>query len=167
MTDHQRQHELTKAYDRMLQYIHEAWKNGSDKKPLQHFIDNARAKAVELGDITRDEADLLASYIRRDLEDAANFIGKEKTREFVDWLRFDIALVEDQLLELFTSVADRTQLAHLMLQQQAERSSNYHSGEITSIGTLFCQDCGQALHFKKTSHIPPCPKCHGSHFRRQ
>ncbi len=163
----QRQQDLTRAYDRMLAHIREAWDSNPGKESLQHFIDSAREKAVAVGEITREEADKLAAFIRRDLEDAARFLDKEETREFVDWLRFDIALIEDRLLELFTSVADRTKLAYIRLQEQASHANDYHSGEVTSIGTLYCQDCGQALHFKKTSHIPPCPKCHGSRFRRR
>ncbi|PCI18096.1 MAG: hypothetical protein COB62_07115, partial [Piscirickettsiaceae bacterium] len=33
-------------------------------------------------------------------------------------------------------------------------------------GTLECIACKQTLNFKKTGHIPPCPKCHKTEFKR-
>ncbi len=157
---------LTSAYDRMLERIHELWEAAPGHESLEKFIDAAREKAVEVGEITREEANRIGDYVRRDIEDAASFLGGERTREFVDWLRFDISRIEDGLLELFTSVADRTKLELLQLQERARHADEYRSGEITSIGTLYCASCGQPLHFHRTSHIPPCPSCHGARFTR-
>ena len=159
--------DLSSAYDRMLGRVRELWEKAPGHEPLEHFIEAAREKAVELGEISREEADRLAKYVRRDLEDAASFLNSEKTREFVDWLRFDISRIEEGLLELFTSVADRTKLELLQLQERARHANEYQTGEVTSIGTLYCADCGQSLHFHKTAHIPPCPSCHGTRFVRR
>jgi Zn finger protein HypA/HybF involved in hydrogenase expression len=52
------------------------------------------------------------------------------------------------------------------LKMQAELAE-YHSGEIIGLGTLACDKCGEKLHFHNPGRIPPCPKCHGTHFHRE
>jgi hypothetical protein len=32
----------------------------------------------------------------------------------------------------------------------------WQAGEITRVGTLRCEGCGEALHFSRSAHIPPC-----------
>jgi Zn finger protein HypA/HybF involved in hydrogenase expression len=132
---------------------------------LPQRIDAARDKAVELGELTREEADKVASYLKRDIEDAATYLSGP-SQEFADWLRFDIQLIEERLLEMFLTVADQTKLELMKLQHEADRADAWHTGEIAGIGTLQCFDCGELLHFHATGHIPPCPKCHGTAFRR-
>ena len=157
---------LTGIYDRMMEHVRKAWEEDLEQTTLGQLIDRAKEKAVALGEVTQQEAERIGEYIRRDLEDAASFLNTEKTREFVDWLRFDIGQVEDRVLELFSSVADKTKLELLRLKERARHAGEYHTGEVTGIGTLHCSSCGQAIHFHKTTRIPPCPKCHGTAFGR-
>lgn len=161
------QKDLTTVYDRMLERVRELWEENPGREPLEKFIATAREKAIELGEVSREEAERIGDYIRRDIEDAASFLKNEKTREFVDWLRLDVTMIEQRLLELFSSVADRTRLELIELQERVRHANEYHTGEITSIGTLYCSDCGKSVHFHRTSHIPPCPSCHGTHFVRR
>jgi predicted RNA-binding Zn-ribbon protein involved in translation (DUF1610 family) len=70
------------------------------------------------------------------------------------------------MLDFFSRAADKTRLELNRLASQARRAQEYHTGEIASIGTLVCADCGCEMHFKKTSRIPPCPKCHKTVFKR-
>lgn len=159
---------LVEAYNRMMEQVrHAAEQAGKEVRPvLAHLVEAAQDKAVELGELTREEADRVGRYLKRDIEDAAEYLASDEARELVDWLKFDIRLIEERLFELFTSVADNTRLAMLRLEESAARASEYHSGEITGIGTLKCAGCGQLLHFHETGHIPPCPKCHGARFTR-
>ena len=50
--------------------------------------------------------------------------------------------------------------------EQAREASFYHTGEVTGPGTLVCAECGKELHFHKAGHIPPCPGCRGTRYRR-
>jgi len=159
---------LVDAYNRMLAQVRHAGEQvDQEVRPaLTHLLESAKEKAVELGELTREEAEKVGAWIRRDIEDAADYLKSSEAGELVDWLKFDIQLVEERLLELFTSVADQTRLELIRLKQAAERSSDYHTGEVTGIGALQCSNCGKRLHFHVTGHIPPCPQCHGTRFAR-
>ena len=159
---------LIHAYNRMMERLKNAFghiEHGA-RPMLDHLITAAQQKAVELGELSREEAVKVADYLKRDIEDVKDYLTGPEARELSDWFKFDIGLIEDRVLELFTSVADRTKLELLELEQRARRASEYHTGEITGIGTLICSRCGEALHFHATGHIPPCPKCHATTFTR-
>ncbi len=156
------------GYNKMMQRVTELLeKTGQTTVPLlKSSIDKAKDTAVELGELTRDEAELIGAYLRRDLEDAGDYLA-ETGDELKHWFHFDMALIEDRLLDMFSSAADQTKLALLQLAQRAQRAAEYHSGEITTVGTLQCVQCGELLHFHHTGHIPPCPKCHHGVFTRR
>jgi len=130
---------------------------------LHHAIDEALIKSGKLEELTKEEAEKLAAYLKRDLIDAAQYI-KESGEDFKTWFGFDIELIEDRLQELFTQAADQTTIELMELKEQASR---YRTGEITGPGTLCCNECGELLHFHRPGHIPPCPKCHGTEFKRK
>jgi hypothetical protein len=50
--------------------------------------------------------------------------------------------------------------------EKTEKHLQFHTGEVTSLGTLTCKGCQAEMHFKGTSRIPPCPKCHQTVFRK-
>ncbi len=128
-------------------------------------VDELLEKAVELNEPTREEAEKIASYVERDLHDAAGFLHKTG-EEFRDWFRFDMELIENRLLDMFAKVADKTSLELGRFAEQARDASLYHTGEITGPGTLVCSECGKEMHFHKTGHIPPCAGCRGTRFAR-
>ncbi len=170
MAEHSSIDRLTDAYDRMMERVHDATARleRAEEEALPHFqraVEEAAETAVELGELSREEADLIAAYLRRDLHDAGRFLA-ETGRGLRDWLRFDLEYIEDRLLALFAGAADGTRLEILRLEAAAERASHYHTGEITGPGTLRCEACGKELHFHATSRIPPCPACHAALFTR-
>ena len=158
---------MGEAYELMLERISENYHKLEKKAvpEMSHLLAEAREKAVELGELSREEADKLADYLRRDLEDAGHFLGKTGN-EFSDWLGFETSLLGDRLLELFKKAADKTTLELMQLESQPDEPSSYNTGEITGIGSLVCVACGEVLHFKKPGRIPPCPKCHATHYQR-
>ena len=150
---------LVDAYNRMLErirvFIDEAEDAGG--KGLQ--------SAYELGELTRDEAEKIAAWLKRDAKDAADHM--EKTgEELSTWFRIDMELVEAQMWEWFSRVADRTRLELDLLREQAARADEYHTGEVCAAGALVCRNCGHELHLHRTARIPPCAKCHRTVFKR-
>jgi hypothetical protein len=132
---------------------------------LQRSVERAAETAVALGELTREEAHLLSAYVTRDLQDAGHHLATTG-QDLREWLRFDLDLIEDRLLEFLQAAADKTRLEMLAFEEEVERASHYRTGEITGPGTLQCDNCGEALHFHATAHIPPCPKCHATDFSR-
>lgn len=167
MTEQNIEQKLIAAYDKMMERV-EHLLDAAEQQALpvlQKNIDKAKQQAIELKEITKEEAEKIGDYLRRDLHDAAEHL-ETSGKEFSSWFSFDLKLIEDRVLDIFVKVADKTRLELAQLAEQAKRAQEYHTGEITSIGTLACQECETLLHFKKTSRIPPCPKCHKTVFVR-
>jgi len=159
---------MVDAYEAMLERVHDAADNAEKKTVpwMREALSDARDKAVELDELTREEAEKISHYVERDLHEAASFIA-ETGQEFRDWLSFDWQLMQNRMLDMFAGMADQTGAALKDLAEQARQASLYHTGEITSPGVLECTECGEELHFEKTGHIPPCPKCNSTTFQRK
>lgn len=159
---------LGAAYEKMFERAVQGFHKADKKTPglLQKLVDEARETAVELGEVSREDADKLATYLRRDLNDAFSYLS-ETGRDWKDWLGFETILLEAGFLEMLSEAADPTMIALLKLKQDAQLASIYHTGEITGPGTLICDDCGERLHFHKAGRIPPCPKCHATSYHRR
>lgn len=171
MSEHESREEfyqrLADAYHRMLGRVKTAMEEVErDARPtVDRAIDNAKERATELNELTREEAEKVAGYLRKDLHAAGSFI-EETGRDLASWLRFDLQAAEQGLGDLLSRVVDQTRLELNRIAQRADALGEWHAGEVTGIGTLECKGCGELLHFHKVGHIPPCPKCHGSRYRR-
>jgi hypothetical protein len=158
---------LAEAYDRMLERVERTLgEMGRETGPaVREAVQRAEETAIELGELTRDEAQKVGYWLRRDLQDAGDFLS-ETGKDLGGWMRFDVELMERSLAELFISVADRTTVELDRLALEAEAFGEWHSGEVTAPGTFECKSCGEQLALHKTAHLPPCPRCKGTTFRR-
>lgn len=162
MTERKRDHQVH-AYERMLDRLRSAMEHAG----LREALETAKERAVELGELTREEAERVGGFLQRDVEEAARY-SATTDEDLTGWLRMDLQLVESWLWDRFSSVADKTRLELMALQRelQQQQSSKYHAGEIAGPGTLTCSQCGEVIRFKQAEKIPPCPKCQGSVYRR-
>ena len=165
MNTQETREKLEQAYEKMVERVHNLWDSGESQHSLKQAILHARDKAEELQEITREDANKIADYVSRDLHEMGSYLH-DTGEELRDWFRFDVELIEDRMLEKLISVADKTRLELAALQEHNREASQWHTGEVTGPGTLICHQCGEQLHFKKTGHIPPCPKCHKTEFKR-
>jgi hypothetical protein len=157
---------LVAAYEKMLERVHETVDRAENRVPsLKQNLEQAREKAVELGELTREEAERVASYIERDMHDAASFIS-ETGRQLREWWSFDLKQIEQRMLDMFAAVADQTSVQLREMSETLRRAELYHTGEVAGPGVLACAGCGKQMHFHKPGRIPPCPKCHATEFRR-
>ncbi len=156
------------AYETMLERSASEFRKLEEKTgPALHtLIDNAKKKAIELEELTEEEAVSLAEYLKRDLSDAAFYLS-EQGKELKDWLGFEDSLLAAELVDMFLSAADPTTVEMNELKLQLAANSVYKTGEVTGPGALLCDECGEVLHFHKAGRIPPCPKCHKTVYRRQ
>lgn len=169
MTETERSHLSGKAlevYDRMLARVQSrlADLQETSLEALDEAIEQAVQVEYELEEMTREEADLLGDYLRRDLQHLMHFV--EETGEGLkEWLQLDIALLEHELSDRLLSVADKTLVDTLELKQKLENheAGQYISGEVATAGMFQCLNCNHMRCLTKTSHLEPCDAC-GSHY---
>jgi predicted RNA-binding Zn-ribbon protein involved in translation (DUF1610 family) len=167
MSAEHREDKLADAYHKMVSRVRSILGEQESKAEpgVPKGIEEAKRKAVELGELSQEEADQLGEYLRRDLQDAARYLA-DTGKALSDWLMLDLELIEEQLLDAFSQVADKTQLELALWAEQARHAQDYHTGETISIGTFACLSCGERLHFHKAGRIPSCPKCGHTLFKR-
>ncbi len=155
------------AYERMLERTRHFLEVTEDDLSLKlHYaVDAAKDKAHELGELSREEAEKVADYLRRDIHDAAEYLTEEG-KVLNDWLRFDIELIEQRFMDWFSEVVDTTKLELLQLANRDKQVALWQSGEVSGPGTLVCEQCGHQQHFHHSTKIPPCPQCGHTTFYR-
>jgi len=158
---------LGEAYERLYERTAESLKklNNLNDIDLPKVIEEAKNKAIELEELTEENALKVSQWLQRDLDDAVKYLA-DSNNEIKDWLGFETSLLESELFSMFLDVADKTTVELQQFKNNAEVHPKYHTGEISGPGTLTCNECGEKLHFYKTGKIPPCPKCHGTVFHR-
>ena len=159
---------LEAAYRRMLERVNEGLQHAEEKSltALRGSVDKAREVAHELGELTREEAETVAEFVQRDLHDAAEYAATTGS-ELREWLRFDLEQIGAQLVDMVAKVADRSRIELEEFTRTARKLGERHTGEVTGAGILVCEKCGEELHFKRSSRIPPCPRCHHTYFRKE
>ena len=158
---------LGAVYETMYEHVADNLHKAKEKTgPLIHdLIDEAKIKAVDLEEVAEEDAEKLAKWLRRDLDDAINYLS-ETEYALKDWLGFETSLIKNAMIHALLETADKTTVALLRMKKNAHEPYDYRTGEIAGFGTLICDECGEKLHFHKAGHIPPCPKCHKTSFHR-
>ena len=130
------------------------------RKTFEDALKKAKEELASAGDFSREQADRLGEYVRRDLKQNADK-ATEAVRKAIEPQRL-AAGAQSAFSRILTSAAETlTELA-----ERSEKSLEYKTGEITSAGTLTCKNCEAEMHMTKTTRIPPCPKCHKTVFRK-
>jgi DNA-binding ferritin-like protein len=160
-----------KTYHAMLEQIKNLWHTAEEKAlpTLSENIDKAAETASRLGELSKEEAEKIGTYIQRDLEDAGKYISDYVATngpQLENWFKNELEFAEYEFVQMFATLADKTRLELDALAERARQVGVWHTGEITNVGVLYCQTCDEVLHFKKPGHIPPCPKCHGTEFKK-
>ena len=155
---------LGEGYERMVERARAALEHAKeDTLPqVRQIIDQLEDKAVELGELTREEAQRLGEYLHQDAAEYLSYTGKS----LGDWLNVDLDVAEARLMDMFSLVVDHTRLEFEQLAERARRSQELHTGEIAAPGVLRCTECEHQMHLRSPGHIPPCATCHGTVFQR-
>lgn len=159
---------LATGYDEMLEKLSE-WAEKSNEKAgplLLQGMEETSNFFQQVGQWSRDEIDLISRYLSRDLHHMAKNLEKNN-QKLVDWLEIDEQKVEEKLLQLLSHTTDHTRKELDHLKFLAEHAEELHTGEVTTIGTIVCKNCGKEMHFYKSGRIPPCSACHQTLFTRK
>lgn len=166
MTQQQDLERLVSAYNRMITEVKTQLDQHSEALPrLEDLIETARQQEAQRGELSPPQIDKVSQYLTRDLRGLAEYTRKPDS-DYRGWFHIDLELIEARLVDLFTSVADKTTVELAALREQAAEHSFYHTGEVMGPGALQCVNCTERLSFTQAGHIPPCPKCHGTDFVR-
>ena len=171
---------LITAYNQMMEEMRNAFEQTDpNDMSLQKALDLAKHQAAHLGEVTAEEAHEISEYIKRDINDAAEYM-MDSSAEFYEWLMLDIEIIERKVMELFLSVADHTRIELEQFKQENDLSKQpkpgqteveqipvYKSGEITGPGTLICESCGKAKPLLSSDEITDCEGCHHNRFIRR
>lgn len=148
-------------YDQLARRAAELLETG--RKTLDEALKKAGEELTAAGDFSREQAERIAAYVRRDVEQVGRSAlkARDAMRQAADPQRVG-AGVQSVVSRLLQGVAGTlTELA-----ERTEKQLEYRTGEVTSAGTLTCKECGAELHLAATVRIPPCPKCHKTLFRK-
>ena len=156
--DKKEEHEEVGFYEKLASRTADLLEEG--KKTFDEALKKAKEELASAGDFSREQADKLGEYVRRDLKENADK-AKEAVKKAVEPQRV-AAGVQSAFTRILTTAAETlTELA-----ERSEKSLEFKTGEITSPGTLTCKECDAEMHMTKTTRIPPCPKCHKTVFRK-
>lgn len=148
-------------YEQIIERTEELIVNG--RKNLDEALKKAGEEITSVSSFTREQSEKIADFVKKDIQHAVDSAGKarENLKEAVDPKRVAVG-AQSFFSKILSSTADTLNQWARKSEQQLE----FKTGEITSPGTLTCKNCEEQLHMKKTTRIPPCPKCHKTHFRK-
>lgn len=164
MTDNgskQQHQEEIGLYTKIVSRTEELMENS--RKTLDEALKKASEDLSAAGEHTREQSERIAGYVKRDLGHAAEHLNRTTAtiKEAVAPQRL-AAGAQSFFARILSSASE-----HLSeWAQKAESQLEFKTGEITSPGTLTCKNCQEELHMKRAARIPPCPKCHKTHFRK-
>jgi isocitrate dehydrogenase len=153
-------------YDRLAARFRELFDAGAEKSAevAQATLEKARQQLTAAGAFSEEQGKKLKAFLERDLMQEASEYARILSEEASK--RLNPSRLGAGVLASLSSLLDMTGSALSNLASMADKALLYHSGEITSAGTLTCTSCGKQIHFKQTGRIPPCPSCHHTEFKK-
>lgn len=166
--DHEKE-KLLEQYDAFAEKFKDLYLAGKErgKDAMVRAMEKAQSEFSALGEFSATQSELMKKYLTRDLEQTMIDV-QEKAHALSDEAKDKLqpSRLRAGALSSLAYVLDHTSDALHSLMHKTIDAITYTTGEITSAGSLTCQECGSKMHFKKTGHIPPCPKCSGTLFHK-
>ena len=133
---------------------------------LQEKIHDAVELEMAAAEMTRDEADLLKAYLFRDLK-KLGYYAHETGEGIAAWLKFDLNALEQTFVEQLKAIADQTRIGQEELRKRLDHDEDqYLAGELATVGTLECLNCGSQITLEKTEKLESCDKCQSKFYKR-
>ena len=103
-----RHRRLLRAYNQMIRDMESIlMQTEQGYLSLQVALETARGRALQSGQISREEADEIARCIKNDVNDVADMM-MESGEECYEWLSLDIAMIEHRVLSYYLATARLT-----------------------------------------------------------
>ena len=166
MTGKQKDYEkLAQYYDKLAGKFNEIYLAGKDRgrEAMNLALEKAHEHMKSLGEFSTEQGEQLKQYLARDLDQA--IIGAQKLGDKAKDRLHPARLGAGAISSLATALELTSHALHT-LSLKTQETLTYTTGEMTSAGTLTCLKCGHKMQLKKTGHVPPCAKCHGTVFSK-
>lgn len=131
---------------------------------IRQALDEARTRLKQLGEHTADTVDKAAAGVEKEMVAAAQRVGAR------------LENLSERTVDLFNVWGERgaqfvTRAAGAIgdwLQQAGVRIGPhaYRTGDVAASGTLECTACGEKVILETAAHVPLCPNCRKTEFRR-
>lgn len=131
---------------------------------IRDAVDTARGRLRQLEEYTADTVEKAVTSVEKEMLSAGRRAGAR------------LENLSARTADLFSVWRDRgTQFLagaaggiRDWMQQASERlgDQTYRTGEIAAPGTLECSGCGERVTLETPAHVPLCPNCRKSEFRR-
>jgi hypothetical protein len=130
---------------------------------LHMAVDASADQLEKAGDFTQDEGERARRFLKRDLAAMrVDFVhARDSISKGLNPSRVSGGFV-GLASHLFGSMGDLFQ----GWAAKSEEALAFKTGEVSGPGKLTCTACGTELNLERSSHIPPCPKCHKIEFRK-
>lgn len=152
-------------YDRFAERARELFEAGQEKtrEAMDKAMESARQQLAAAGEFSAEQGEAFKKFMQRDLEQTA-----EEMRAFGQDAkeRLNPSRLGAGALSSIARALEAAGSALQNLSRKAEDALRFRTGEITAAGTLTCIKCGQTVQLKRSAHIPPCPSCHATEFRK-
>lgn len=131
---------------------------------IRQAIDQAQTRLRQAGVHTVETADKVIASIEKEMIGAGQHIGA-RLENFSGRSADVFSVWRDRgsqfLARAADAVGDWVRQAGTRLTEQT-----YRTGEIAAEGTFECSACGERVRLETPAHVPLCPKCRKTEFRR-
>jgi len=148
-------------YEKIISRTEELLDSG--RKNLDEALKRAGDELSSAGNFTREQADKISTFVKRDIQHTVNNAskGKEAVKGAVDPKRIAVGAQS-----IFSKILTNTAETLSEWAKKSEQHLEFKTGEVTSPGALTCKNCSEVIHMTRTAKIPPCPKCHKTLYRK-
>jgi hypothetical protein len=84
---------LIAAYSEFMHHLHDTMEETWDS--FTDAFETSKEKTRESTDLTHDELEQVSVHVKRDIEHAAKNLAAHDNNSLSEWLKFDIALIEN------------------------------------------------------------------------
>ncbi len=153
---------VAQFYRELVTTLTERLRNG--ERDIDALVEQARARVIQTGELTRTEVDELIRAVKRDLEEfAMSYSESQDDEQDSVFLR----VIKESIWQELADITDKTQLEWREVFQDLNHHGVYHSGEVVGLGNLVCEKCHFHLAVYTPDVLPLCPKCGHDQFQRR
>ncbi|WP_026960685.1 zinc ribbon-containing protein [Aliagarivorans taiwanensis] len=130
------------------------------QEELSHLIDTTQKYMQAASDLTKDEWQMIANYVRRDLSDWQD--DNRRAFEGSPGMR----LLSDSIWHWLAKMSDTTRVEWHELLGDLQHQGVYQQGELVGLGTVECTECGTKRAVWHPELLAACDNCGGTQFYR-